>query len=552
MSDHRISLDGSWDFQHNSGEAMSAAPEGEWRSIIVPIPWQAQFEDLREKSGLVWYRRSFTVEAGELQYADSQAAILHFGAVDYHATVWVNGSCIGEHEGGYLPFEFDAIDLLGEGENELLVKVINSTDDRHRYPDIPFSEVPHGKQSWYGPIGGIWQSVWLEFRPKLHLTALKLEPSPADATIGVQVRLSGTLPEHGQVICTVTDPAGKEAGESILNSGLRGVIRLDDPARFWSPHTPNLYTVTATLIVSDAVTHSASKTCGFRTIETREGRIYLNGESIYLRGALDQGYYPETIYTPPSLEFLEAQALSAKALGLNCLRIHIKMEDPRYYDVADRLGLLIWTEIPNWELLTDASSERARLTFQGMLERDGHHPSIIAWILINENWGTDLSRNEEHRQWLADFYHAAKALDPTRLVNDNSACIGNAHVAGDLEDFHYYRAIPDHAPHWDEWVAEFAGRSEWAWYPAFVHERRSDLPLVVSEFGNWGLPDPESIREKGAEPWWFETGIRIWRWHCLSSWHIAAIRILWACGLVFLVRRISAACAGTHGAQPAL
>ena len=506
MSEHRVSLDGAWDFQIDSDNNIDATPEGEWHSVIVPMPWQAQFEDLRETSGVAWYRQHFMLDPDSFRTAAKSAAILHFGAVDYFATVWLNGRRVGEHEGGYLPFEFEVIDMLHEGNNELLVKVVDPTDDRHLYADFPFSELPHGKQSWYGPIGGIWQSVWLEFRSKLHVAYVRLSPSPNEATIGVQVVLSETPRQSYQIICAVTNPAGDTVGSGTLDQDLTGVIRLDTPPDLWSPDSPVLYTATATLYVNAAPVHSTHKTCGFRTVEARAGRIYLNGNPIYLRGALDQGYYPETIYTPSSLELLEAQARSAKALGFNCLRIHIKVEDPRYYDVTDRLGLLIWTEIPNWALLTDASAERARLTFEGMLERDGHHPSIIAWTLINENWGTDLTRNVEHRRWLVDFYRYAKSLDPTRLVIDNSACIGNAHVASDLEDFHYYRAIPDHAHHWDEWIAEFAKRSDWAWFSDFSHERRADLPLLVSEFGNWGLPDPDAIQEHGAEPWWFETG----------------------------------------------
>ena len=505
MKEQRFSLDGVWDFQIDS-KNNGAIPEGEWRSVIVPMPWQAQFDDLRETSGIGWYRLSFPVDSGSLQPADANVAILHFGAVDYHTTVWLNGKYLGEHEGGYLPFEFDVTKSLHEAANELLVKVIDPTDDRHRHPAFPFGEVPHGKQSWYGPLGGIWQSVWLDFKPKAHLTRLRLDPVPGDGTIRVQSQLSEIPPKNWKVDCTVTNPAGEMVAAETLDQDLSGIIRLKDPPDLWSPDSPILYTVTATFHIDGAPTHSLSKTCGFRTVEARDGRIYLNGNPIYLRGALDQGYYPETIYAPPSLAFLEQQAHSAKALGLNCLRIHIKVEDPRYYDVADRLGLLIWTEVPNWALLTEASAERGKLTFQGMLERDGHHPSIIAWTLINENWGTDLTRNAEHRRWLADFYSFAKSADPTRLIVDNSACIGNAHVAGDLEDFHYYRAIPDHAQHWDDWVAEFAKRSDWAWYPDFAHERRADLPLLVSEFGNWGLPDPETIHEKDSEPWWFETG----------------------------------------------
>lgn len=498
---YRISLDGVWDFQINTGSTADATPLEEWRSIIVPMPWQAQFDDLRHASGTALYRRRFTLD----DISTDNAAILHFGAVDYHATVWLNGKLMGEHEGGYLPFEFDVIDSLHKGDNELTVKVIDSTDSRETYPDFPFSEIPHGKQSWYGPISGIWQSVWLELRPKTHLTRVRLDPAPKDATIAIQVLLSEIPQEPYQIICEVKNSAGQIMGSGTL-TGLNGTIHLDHAPDLWSPDAPNLYTVITTLHTNGSPVHTVEKTCGFRTVETRNGRILLNGQPIYLRGVLDQGYYPETIYTPPSLEFLEKQAYAGKALGFNCLRIHIKVEDPRYYEVADRVGLLVWSEIPNWALLTDSSAERARSTFNGIVERDHHHPSIFAWTLVNENWGTDLSRNPEHRQWLADFYRYAKSVDPTRLIVDNSACIGNAHVNGDLEDFHYYRVIPDHADEWDEWVAEFAERRAPIWYPDHEHERRADLPLIVSEFGNWGLPDPDSIQEHGREPWWFETG----------------------------------------------
>jgi hypothetical protein len=246
--------------------------------------------------------------------------------------------------------------------------------------------------------------------------------------------------------------------------------------------------------------------CGFRTVEVRERRIYLNGKPIYLRSALDQAYYPETVYTPPSVEFLEDQARKAKELGLNCLRTHIKVEDPRYYEVADRLGLLIWTEIPNWVYLSPEASRRAKETFAGMVARDWNHPSIFCWSLVNENWGTDLIHNPEHRAWLAQFFDEAKAIDPHRLVVDNSACIPNLHVKSDLDDMHVYFAIPDHADEWDEFIARFANRLDWSWSADYLANRHEHLPLILSEFGNWGLPDPRRLNEKGGEPWWFETG----------------------------------------------
>lgn len=505
----RISLDGVWQFQHSLTAEYDISTSTDWRTAQVPMPWQAQFADLRHKSGVGWYRCSFTLDAQPDVLGT--ALVLHFGAVDYHTTLWVNGQRVGEHEGGYLPFDFDITTLLHRGENEVVVQVVDPTDDQAQWPTFTFGEIPHGKQSWYGPISGIWQSVWLEERPTIHLRTVRLTPDVGTRTIAVTLALSSRLPAGWEVRCQLTDPDG--APVSIVEqvntdtTAADSLLTLEAAPTLWSPEQPALYTVTAGIYADDRLIDELSTTCGFRTVEAKAGRIYLNGEPIYLRGALDQAYYPETIYTPPSLTFLEDQVHKAKALGLNCLRCHIKIEDPRYYEVADRLGILIWTEIPNWIHLSAGASQRAKETFVRMVERDWNHPSIIAWTLVNENWGTDLARNPEHRIWLAAFYHEAKQIDPYRLIVDNSACDGNLHVAGDLDDFHHYRAIPDHAQEWDAWVADFAGRAEWAWAQDFAHERRADLPLIVSEFGNWGLPDPDAIQEGGADPWWFENGL---------------------------------------------
>ena len=492
----RHDLDGVWQFAFTDTITPTPPADAAWRAAVVPMPWQAQFDDLRHAAGVGWYERTLPLDA-----APAGAAILHFGAVDYHATVWVNGTQVGEHEGGYLPFEFDVAAHLHAGDNTIRVRAIDANDDRETFPDFPFSEVPHGKQSWYGPIGGIWQSVWLEERHPVHLRSLRLTPDAATGAIDIAADVAGA-PDRIEV--RVADPDGRNVAEGVLDGG-RGAVTVED-VQLWSPETPALYTVTATLLVNGAPVDELAAACGFRTVEARDGRIYLNGAPIYLRGVLDQAYYPGTIYTPPSLEYLEEQARTAKDLGLNCLRAHIKIEDPRYYEVADRLGLLVWTEIPNWVHLSEAADARIKATFQAMVARDWNHPSIIAWSLVNENWGTDLARDPAHRAWLADFVDEARRIDPTRLIVDNSACRGNLHVAGDLEDFHEYRAIPDHAAEWDAWVDDFAGRARWAWAEDYDHTRRADLPLILSEFGNWGLPDPAAIQEQGAEPWWFENG----------------------------------------------
>jgi hypothetical protein len=506
MDIQQFSLDGEWLFQHDPQGNRTSPAETAWRSAMVPAPWQAQFEDLRLSAGVAWYRRTFDLGAPSSGDPSHHAAILHFGAVDYHATLWINGQRVGEHEGGYSPFEFDVTPHLKPGPNELMVRVVDPTDNRAHYPDFPFSEIPHGKQSWYGPLSGIWQSVWLEIRPRLHIRDMHISSDPQQGSVAIDAQVSGSLPENALLQAVVRAPDGSEVAEVTLDRQGLGVAHLASSPLLWDLESPHLYSVEVALLVDGMQSHAVSKSCGFRTLEARDGRIFLNGRAVYLRSVLDQGYFPETIYTPPSLEYLEDQAQKLKALGFNSLRIHIKMEDPRYYDVADRLGLLVWTEIPNWALLTEASARRGRQMLRDMIHRDGHHPSIIAWTLINENWGTDLPRNAEHRRWLADFYAEAKALDPTRLIVENSACNGNAHVRGDLDDFHQYRAIPDHAREWDAWVADFAGRADWAWSSDYSQFRSAGLPLVLSEFGNWGLPDPAEIQERGSEPWWMETG----------------------------------------------
>jgi len=275
----------------------------------------------------------------------------------------------------------------------------------------------------------------------------------------------------------------------------------------WAPDHPHLYTFEVSLLQEGNLIDKMSEHFGFRTIQARDGRLFLNGQVLYLRGALDQDYYPNTICTPPSEEFLEDQMRNAKALGLNCLRCHVKIPDPRYYAVADRVGMLTWAELPFWQSLTDKAAQRARATLQGMVERDRHHPSIIAWTIVNESWGVDLVHDATHRAWLRETYHRLKEIDPARLVVDNSPCWPNFHIQTDLNDYHQYRTIPDHRCQWDEFVTTFASRPPWTFSPHTDAINSGQEPLIVSEFGNWGLPDADRLVDSdGRDPWWFETG----------------------------------------------
>jgi hypothetical protein len=248
-----------------------------------------------------------------------------------------------------------------------------------------------------------------------------------------------------------------------------------------------------------------------RQIEARENRIFLNGRPIYIIGALDQDFYPETGYTPPDDEFLEDQIRKARHMGLNMLRCHIKVPDPRYLDAADRLGILVWEELPNWTRLTEQAAARGRETLTRMIERDYNHPSVVIWTIINESWGADLVGREEDRRWLKEMYHYTREIDPTRLVVDNSPCNTphgrNFHLRTDIEDFHIYFAIPDHYERWSSWVQEFAAHPSWTFSYHGDAERTGEEPLMVSEFGNWGLPTlKDMLTEYGVEPSWFRTG----------------------------------------------
>lgn len=504
MERQRQVLDGTWQFVPDTESQLSyldVCSIEHTRTIKVPMPWQAQFDDLHLSAGTGWYKRTFRV-AENWQH---QAIILHFGAVFFHAQVWLNGQFLGEDQNGYLPFEFDIHSHVRFNEdNELTVRATTPTDNPIQYPDYPFSEILQGKQSWYGHWGGIWQSVWVEARTPSHIEHVQLFPDMASNSVACDVALS-QFREPLSLEAALTAPDGTNVAHERIE--LRDKLthfnlELKKPALYWSPGSPHLYHLQLRL-GADTV----EKTCGFRTIETRNGQLILNGAPFYMRGALDQDYYPDTLSAPPSVEFLEDQFRKAKEMGLNTLRCHIKIPDPIYYEVADRLGMLLWVDLPSWQHLTEHVQRRVKETFERMLRRDGHHPAIAIWTIVNEDWGTDLVHNRAHRDWLHTAFDWLKTEDPTRLVVDNSACTPNFHLKSDIDDYHFYRAFPDQIKEWDSIIEAFAERAAFTYSPHGDAIRSYREPLIVSEFGTWGLPDPGRLRDASdREPWWFETG----------------------------------------------
>ncbi len=491
-----VSLDGDWHFLADPGATLQVGQldsAAYVRPTRIPSSWQSQFSDLRDYAGVAWYWRTITVQPP----APDQVALLRFGAVDYRAVIFVNGKQAGEHEGGYLPFEIDVTSLLHAGDNQVAVRVADPGAKPHEIVDgINYAEIPHGKQNWYVQTSGLWQSVELDYRPRMRLGSVHISATPDGAfTITAPVIAAGP-PVSASVTAEVLDPAGRgvwtstrsvAAGEP--SATLSG--QLHNPM-LWSTANPNLYGLSISLSSGDSIRCHF----GFRSFAAHDGKFFLNGNPVYLRGALDQDFYADTIYTPPSLDYIRDEMRKAKALGLNLLRCHIKIPDPRYLEAADEVGMLIWYEIPNWDKLTADSERRAMDTLHGMVERDANHPSIVIVSILNESWGANLKEPSD-RAWLKSAYQQAKTFVPW-LVDDNSACCDNFHVQTDIADFHQYAGIPDYASNFDRVVDDQAQRPGWLFSPYGDASPKGDEPLMLSEFGDWGLPHVPQ-----EKPWWF-------------------------------------------------
>lgn len=494
-----VYLDGKWQFR----------PEGQmsWRTAQIPGSWQDQFPDLRDYIGKAEYRRTVSIPA---EWQGDPWIV--FGAVDWATTVVVNDRYVGFHEGGYTPFAFNLADYAKPGQEATITLSVEDSGPSGSVKSYPFAEIPHGKQDWYGNISGPWQSVWLEERARTHVRSAHITPGRDLSSVQVEVQLSQTPPQGtGEVLATIYSPRSAAPAAQMrapLSASttytLEGSMLAAEP---WTPDNPALYTANVSVVTEGgAVIDQYATRFGMRTLEASDGRILLNGRPIFLAGVLDQDFYPGTGYTPPSEGFLRSQFTTARKLGFNLLRCHIKIPDPMYLRLADEMGFLVWYELPNVGTLTPAARNRLTRILRNAAERDYNSPSLAIVSIANESWGIDL-KNAEQRKWLVSAYMTAKDLFRGRLVIDNSPCAGNFHIRTDIEDFHAYHAIPEHAEQWSSWLEGFAGRPEWTFSPFGDASRTGKEPLLVSEMGSWGLPVIQSLLDchEGQEPWWFHT-----------------------------------------------
>jgi len=406
-----MNLNGLWDFTPTSSDASTT-------KILVPYPMESALSGVMKHYDRSTYRRTFKMPADW----NGQRIFLHFGAVDWEATVYVNDKKLGTHRGGYDSFSYEITDALkSDGDQEIKVEVFDPTDESQA----------RGKQTtkpggiFYTPVSGIWQTVWIEPVPNLSIKSLKIVPDVDGGKVTVSPELnSGAIGGQMDYTYTVTD-GGKTIAES-----KDGVLKIPD-AILWTPDNPHLYTLKISLTNGNA-TDKITSYFAMRKIgvgfDGSHQRLMLNGKAVFEIGPLDQGFWPDGIYTAPTDDALKYDLEMTKKLGFNMIRKHVKVEPERWYYWADKLGLLIWQDMPSaFKPKDEQTKKQFENELQAMIEQHRNHPCIINWVVFNEGWGQ--YDTERLTKWVKDF-------DPTRLANDASGWTDKG--VGDTMDMHKY------------------------------------------------------------------------------------------------------------------
>ncbi len=514
-------LDGDWDF--------AIDPSGQWRSpcevewthqIRVPFAPETTASGIRRTDfySACWYRRNISIPA----VTDGGRVLVHFGAVDYSATVWVNDHLVATHQGGYTPFTADITEVARVGAEAVLI--VRAEDDPQDLAK------PRGKQDWqlqphsiwYPRTTGIWQTVWLEVVPESWIEYLRWTPSLDRWEVGLEARIAGprTFGLRLRMFLHVGDVVLADDHYSVTSGEVQRRIALSDPGiddfrneLLWSPATPTLIYAHIDLCdENDQILDSVDSYTALRSIAVQGDRFVLNGRPYPLRFVLDQGYWPETGLTAPDDAALRRDVELTKAMGFNGARKHQKIENPRYLYWADALGLLVWEEMPSAYRFSKRSIEHLTREWVDVISRDVSHPCIVAWVPFNESWGVpDLPDSPAQRHYVQALYHLTRTLDPTRPVIGND---GWESVATDIIGIHDYDNDPQR-------LARRYGAYE-ALPGLFQRERpggrllvlesagHPSQPIMLTEFGgiacsvdahSWGYSrasDPETFAQRYA------------------------------------------------------
>lgn len=502
-----ISLNGEWRFTFDDQLKYQIPAEvPAWpHRIRVPFAPESAASGIGDRGfhRACWYEREFVINK------ENYLVILHFGAVDYRAKVWVNDIFVTEHEGGHTPFKVDITHALHDSGTQKLTVWVE--DDPH---DL---EKPRGKQDWllephsiwYPRTTGIWQTVWVERVPEMYIDRIRWTPHIERWEIGFEAFIGGELQAYTRIALFLA------RGDQILSHDIYEVISgevhrriaLSDPGiddhrndLLWTPERPTLITANIKLWRGETLLDEITSYTALRSTHVQRDRFMLNGRPYHLRMVLDQGYWPESFMTAPNDEALRNDVQLAKAMGFNGVRKHQKIEDPRFLYWADHLGLLVWEEMPSAYRFSSRSIRRLTTEWMEVIERDFSHPCIIMWVPFNESWGVpDLPQSQMHRDAVQAFFHLTKTLDPTRPIIGND---GWESTATDVIGIHDYDCNPvtlreRYGPFVkpDELFDRRRPGGRILTLDGYPHRGQ---PIVLSEFGGIAYTKPEP---KGSKSW---------------------------------------------------
>lgn len=440
-------LNGEWNFifdDNDEGEIKKYFLDfPKFNKICVPFTYETKLSGIEDESihYIIWYNRKVNISKEQLQ---NKKVILNFEGSDYKTKVWINGNYIGENIGAYSRFSFNIEKYVIEGENDITIKVEDSLSK-----DQPRGKQRYKKESWkcwYIQTTGIWKTVWLEWVSEKYLKAVKVTPKTDKIQLEIETNLSEQDIEkqkyyieteisfNGQILNNTKEMINNNYEKMEINIVQEGTKH---NIQKWSMNNPNLYDINYKLYYEDKVIDNVESYFGIREIAIKGNKIYLNGEEVYLKLILDQGYWKESHLTPPNEESLIKDIESVLAFGYNGIRKHQKVEDERFLYWCDVKGILVWSEMANCYNFDDSSLQNFTNEWIKVVKQNYNHPSIIIWVPINESWGVpEVSNSKEQQNFINSLYYLTKSMDNTRPVISND---GWEHTISDIITIHDYK-----------------------------------------------------------------------------------------------------------------
>lgn len=488
-----INLNGIWEFEVDN--SLSEKEKGIYQrhlkdKILVPFCPESKLSGIEEKDYLnkVWYRKDFVAKC------DGKRLILHFGAIDWEAELFINGVYVATHRGGYVPFDCDITDYVKDGENYITLSA---------YDDAKNKTYGSGKQVWdlkprsclYTRTTGIWQTVWMEYVDDVHIDSIRIYPNVSDTSVTLELALSECNEVEVDALVTFEGSICGQKKVLAYSKSVKINIPLSE-RHLWEIGKGNLYDIKLTLTKKGKITDEVSSYFGLREITLSKEKFLLNGKSVFQRLVLDQGYYPDGVYTSPDDEAIKNDILYALQLGFNGARLHEKIFEPRYFYWADKLGFIVWGEYPDWGInRSDYGNIHNFLNeWIAAIKRDFNHPSIVGWCPLNE-----IHLEERNYDFIADLFKITKSIDTTRPVIDVSGYFHTDET--DIVDMHFYE---QDAKVFGDFFKEPNLSAKPRNYALIENDwkklHKKGVPLFISEYGGIGFDNNEDSWGYGNYP----------------------------------------------------